>query len=559
MEIKSAKVLEYVSRGGKEVRMLTGNVVLKQKDMILHCDSAYQNITANTIEAYGNIHIEQGDSIDLYGKRLDYDATRKFAVISDDVRLMDREMELRTEKLYYDVGLSQGYYLDSGIIYSDENTLTSDRGYYYSTSQDLYFRHNVKLVNPRYTMNCDTLRYHIPTKVAYFYGPTHILSDSNALYCENGWYNTETDRARFGQNASLKSGAQELYGDSLFYDRNRGLGRAEGNITLLDTVEKFRIKGNYAKHFEYSEETFITKKVLVVKPFEKDTFFMTSDTLWAAYETDSVKTVDSLAVPDSLVRYRVLRGYYDARSFSTDFQTACDSLVYSFRDSVIDLYHLPVLWFDKFQVTAEHIKIFTRNNNVQRLEMTKDAFIISPEDSIRYNQIKGKDMTAWFRNNEMYQVDVYGNGQSIYFVKDEKDKYIGVNKIESSDIRIGIDSNQVSQITFLKKPSGDMNPLMQVAAADLKLKGFDWREELRPLSVRSLVGEDYREDSTMGSIPPETKEKELKEKEEKLEQPSTQNANPLLKFRKGRKMQRESLEKTEEEEENASEEEVKEE
>jgi hypothetical protein len=114
------------------------------------------------------------------------------------------------------------------------------------------------------------------------------------------------------------------------------------------------------------------------------------------------------------------------------------------------------------------------------LYLRHNAFIISEVDTVHYNQIKGKDITGHFINSELRKVNVRGNGQSVYYAEDDKGRYIGINKAECSDMVIFLDSNEVSRITFLKKPDAKLLPLEKANPDELKLKNFRWYGALRP-------------------------------------------------------------------------------
>src|ERR1051326_1125322 len=390
----------------------------------MHCDSAYFYDTKNSLSAFGNVVINQGDSATMRGSKLDYDGNKKYAIIRDNVSMTDGKMNLNTDRLDYDRGHGVAFYLNGGTVNDGESRLTSKHGYYYASSRDLFFKKDVVLVNPDYTLHCDTLQYNTVSHTAYFLSPTTIVSQKDQIYTENGWYSTQTNIGRLWKNSYIHSGSQYLYGDSLYYERARGFGSAINHVRILDSLEHLLIEGQYAEHYRQPDKTLITKEVLLTKGFKKDSLYMTADTLRAEY--------------DSSQKYRILRGYKRARIYDKDFQAACDSLVYSFKDSTIELFTEPVFWFSDYQATSQHIRILTKNNNLDKAYLTKDAMIIKPEDSLRFDQIKGRNMTGFFEENELRRIAVDGNGQAIYYAKDDSQRYIGANRITSGNIEIGM-------------------------------------------------------------------------------------------------------------------------
>lgn len=476
VEILHADIFTSKKQGGKELRRLIGSVQLRQGDMTMFCDSAYFHSAENRVEAFGNVLIRQGDSLNISGNKLDYDGNAKVAVMyGKPVRMWDPGMTLTSDRLHYDAKTKIGSYTTGATILSGENTLTSQRGYYFSQSKMLAFRKNVVLTNPQYTMATDTLRYSTTAGVAYFFGPTNILAQNNKLYTENGSYNTRTEQARFGEKSWLRSDDQWLYGDSLYYDRRRGFGEARRNIRVIDTTQKLMVEGELARHNERTRQTMITHRVLATKGMGGDSVYLSADTLRVGYDTAARG------------KYRLLRGWKHCKIWNKSFQARCDSLYFSFADSVLDMRERPILWFDTYQATAARVKVFTHGGKLNNAKLLNDAFVIMPEEGTPYySQVKGTDMAGYFNDNALFHIDVTGNSQAIYFVRDEKKAFIGMNSIKSSDIKIKLRDKKITRINFIKEPEAIMTPVKDFASADTRLPGFEWRGAERPLTLDSL-------------------------------------------------------------------------
>lgn len=472
IELVHADMIDYdESRYGKNIRHLVGNVTLIHDDAILTCDSAFYNTEQNDIKMYSNVHVNFNDTINLYGQYISYSGNTKLAQVRNNVTLIHKKATLYCDSLNYDRSTNIAYYFNFGKIVSKENILTSQWGYYYTQLRDFVAVKEVNLRNNNYNMYSDSLRYNIETEISTFYGPSKIISDSNYIYCENGWYNTKEDISRFSKNAYLWSKKKIIKGDSLFYDRKKQYGIATKNVSLIDSTNNIIIRGNYGKYFEASDRAFITDSAVFIAVQDSvDTTYLHADTLYYLTMTDSSK---------------ILKAYYHVKMFNKDLQGSCDSLVYLVKDSVIELYKTPILWSQQHQLTAKQIKIYLRNDSIYKLYLNEIAFIISHEDSLLYNQIKGKNMIGYFKNNKLYKIDVKGNGQTIYYPKDN-DEIIGVNKAESSDLTIYIDNDEVKKIVFFKKPNATLYPLNQINPNDFKLDYFKWYEYLRPLKPEDI-------------------------------------------------------------------------
>ncbi len=462
----SAATTEVDAKLGKDTKRLIGNVVFTHGGAKMYCDSAYFYSSKNSLDAFSNVYINQGDTVHLYGDKLHYDGNTRIANVRNNVRLLNRKTTLTTEELDYNIGEGIGYYTNHANIVNEENNLESRIGYYY-TRQDMFdFRDSVVVTNPDYVIYSDRMKYNTETKITYFLEPTEIISDSSYIYCERGWYNTQTDISQLNQNALVKNTRQTIKGDSLYYEKNTGFGRAIENVEIIDNEQNIILHGNRGIYYENDDYARLTERAQFIQVSEEDSLFLHADTLLSELDTAGSK---------------VIKAYYGVRIYRSNLQGRCDSMAYSMADSVIRLYDEPILWSEENQITADYIEIHTRNRQVKTMYLYNSAFIVSREDTSYFNQIRGKNMTCHFANNELYRIDVNGNGQTVYYPKD-KDGIVGANKVECSDLVIFMKEGKVSSISFLRKPDGTLYPLEQAPKNEMILKGFQWLAELRPLS-----------------------------------------------------------------------------
>ena len=461
-------MLEYDESKGVKAKRLTGNVGFKHEGALLYCDSAYLYSKTNSMDAWGNVRVKQGDTLNMYGDSLMYDGNTRLARLRGNVRVIDKDMHLTTDYLDYDRKKEMAYYIGGGKIISkkDRNNLTSNVGYYYPKTKQFFFKDSVVLINPEYEIRSDTLMYHTRSEVTWFYGPTTIKSKDNLIYCENGWYNTFNNTAQFNKNAWIESDNQRIEGDSIFYDRNKGIGEAFGNIAIIDTVQDIIITGDYTINNEHDSISLITGHAMLTQIFEHDSLFLHADTLLSVY--------------DSTRQHKLMHAFHHVKFYKPGLQGKCDSLIFSDADSTIWLFRDPVLWADENQMTADHIEIRMFDGEIQDLRLDNNAFIVSEEDSALYNQIKGKYMFGYFKENKLYKIDVTGNGQTVYYATEEDGKMIGVNRADCSDLVIYVDSNKVDKILFLKEPSAILYPIGKAAKSEIILEGLNWRGNIRP-------------------------------------------------------------------------------
>lgn len=471
IELKHADVLEYDESLGHKARRLIGNVQFEHEGTLMDCDSAYL-YENNSLDAFSNVEINKGDSVFMFCQKLFYDGNTKLARAREKVKLDDGDMELYTEFLNHDLNTDVAQYFHGGTIYTEKDTLTSQIGNYYTEVNDFYFKNNVELRNPQYVMNCDTLKFNTASEIAYFLGPTTIVADANTIVCKNGWYDTKLDLSQFNEDAVIHGETQSITGDSLFYDRNLGYGKAICNVKVVDTVEHVILEGDFAEYYDSLNKVIMVERALLKQKMDADTLYLHGDTL--------------LSYTDTISDQRILFAYHHVQFFKDDMQGRCDSLVYSYVDSTINLYTEPVLWSDENQLTADSIWIQMKDSKIDRLFMRHNSMIVSEEDSAMFNQIKGRHMVGQFENAKLRTVNVNGNGQTIYFTGEEGRDPDSVNKSESSDLVIRLDSNRVDQITFLTQPKATLYPLSKVNLKEMQLEGFSWRTDIRPTDRWSI-------------------------------------------------------------------------
>ncbi len=478
--LEQADTWEYNKAIGPDIQRIIGNVILRHDTGYLFCDSAYMNDMTNEVKAYGNVHIKASDTLNLYGDSLRYNGNTKIAKVWGNVKLVDNQTILTTDSLDFDRRTQIAWYDNWGKIVSDDNCLVSQYGYYYTRVKEFFFKKKVILINPDYYMKSDTLMYNTVTEIVYFFGPSTIVSNDkvDSIYCIDGWYDTQKDIARLRYGARIYHEAQLLTGDTIYYERVNGYGQVFNNAMLLDTIQNFAITGNYGELVRKRGRGFMTNKATGIMIDKNDSLFMHGDTIMAYFDPG-----------DDQQQIRAMLAYYKVKFFRKDLQGACDSLAFHRSDSTIFMYDSPVIWSGKNQLTADTITITIRNGELDSMVMYKSAFIISMDDSTRYNQIKGKDMVAHFDKNELYKINVFGNSETVYFAREEDRTLIGINKLFASDMLIFVEDNDIKTITYIDNPSGSLYPENEISPYDLILKGFNWQGDRKPKSKEEIYSQ----------------------------------------------------------------------
>ncbi len=244
--------------------------VFAHEGSTLASDSADYNLGDNFFDAYGNVVITQPNGTVVYADKLHYTEATQQALLTGNVRLLDRDATLTTNYLTYNMKSKIGTYVGGGQIINGTDTVNSKNGYYFENSQDAYFRHDVIVKTPDVRIYTDTMRYNSGSKMTYFYGPTNIRGKTGNLYTENGDYNTETDYAQFGKNNLYTEGSKFLRGDSLLYDGKSGNGRAIKNVVFIDTSQHIVMHGQLGTYAKATQTTVMTQNAYIVLATRSD-------------------------------------------------------------------------------------------------------------------------------------------------------------------------------------------------------------------------------------------------------------------------------------------------
>ena len=457
-----------------------GNVAFRHEDITLYCDSAYFYDAHNSFDAFGNAHLHFSDTLNLYSERINYSGNTRIAKAVENVVLQDNEKTLYTDTLDYYRNFDYAYYPNHGRIVDDENTLLSIRGFYYTKMKEIHFQDSVVLFNEENTLLSDTLVYYTDTKIANIVGPTHIYGKNGRyMYCELGWYNTINDDSDVRKNIYAIDKDQITRCQRATYDSETQIGRFYDQIEMIDTTQNVIIKGNYGEYHRSQYFGFMVDSALAIMVDDRlDSLFLHADTLFT--RLDTTKSITHLFA------------YHKAKFFRSDLQGACDSIAYIMADSTLRMYILPVLWAENSQLTSDSIYFFMSDNKIDSMILYGNGFIIS-RDTINtdtYNQVKGRLVTAYFVDNEIHKIVVNGNAESLYYIRDDDNELIGIDKAVAAMLYIMVENNEFKSVTYLNGANATTYPESEIAKPDLKLKGFKLQTERQPLRKEDIFIRD---------------------------------------------------------------------
>lgn len=464
------------------LNLLIGHVQLKQENTLFFCDSAVQNMLTNNIEAFGNIHIKDNDSVNVYANYLMYLGNMKIANLNGKVKLTDGKATLTTESLQYDVNAKIGTYLNNGKLINKKTTLTSKEGYYYADTKEVYFQKNVKVADPEFSMLTDTLLYNINSEIASFIAPTTIYDKQSIIRTKSGFYDMKKETGSFSKRPVIKDSTQTIIADKIDYNKSSGEGLAIGNIVYRDSSNGISVISGEALFNRDKKTVKAYLFPLAIIKQDEDSLYIASDTLYSGViHTDTSKDNKN----DTL---RFLSAYHHVKIYGDSLQGKTDSLYYSSVDSVFRFFRDPAIWAKESQITGDTILLTTKNKKADSVYVLENAFSANRTTEGLFNQLRGNNMTGSFRDGEIDFLRAKGNSESLYYLQDDKDSaYMGLNYAMADAIGMKFNKKEIKRISWVNAVRGITYPMDKIPADKKILKNFKWLEAERPKSLTELI------------------------------------------------------------------------
>ncbi len=464
---------EFADRNQEEIPdalLLRGNVRIRHEGVVFTCNKAYFFQKENYIKAFGDVQMVQGDTLFLNSKYAEYNGQVKQAYATGNVVMRSPESTLVTDTINFDRNTQEAFYNSYGKITNKENTLVSKAGKYYANEKKFKFLTAVTITNPKYTIKSNHLDYYTNSGHSYLFGPSTITSKENYIYTEKGFYDTKKNLAYFKRKSYIKYKDRRIEGDSLYYDRNREFASATNNVKITDSINKGLIKGHYAEIYRnlktLKDSIMITKRAVAITLVDNDSMYVHGKKMLITGKPGE----------------RIVRAFNNVRFYKTDMSGKCDSIHSDQKTGLTKLIKNPILWNYENQMTGDVMHLIG-NNKTEKLDSLKvlnNAFIISKDTlGTGYNQVKGQNLYGKFADNKLREVDIIKNTEVIYYMRNDQQELIGINKSVSSKINMILDKNTIETITNFNQIDGDIYPEKELPENARKLRGFIWRGDER--------------------------------------------------------------------------------
>lgn len=519
----------------KEHLIAYGNVIILQNDTIqTYCDSLSYMSNTKQAELFGQVILINGveklntnylkynlDSKEavytsggiltkgntkLSSRRGVYYVDQKVAYFAKEVEILDDELRVSTDTLTYsmeeekatflgptkvknkdaDIYCEAGYYIvpqksalfeQNAQYIKGETKATADQIFYEGEEGDIILEGNAKYYEGEKEATAIKIVYNEKTETTYLTGDAYYMDGKKEVVSDAITYNAESGAVTTNGITEINEANTRLIAEGISYDDSLDLGHAFGNVIWEDTVQNLKIycddmyyrdSDNYVKAFGTDNRPRLESIMM------EDTLFLVADTLISTTIVDSIGSKD------------IFNAYKNVKIFKKDLQAVCDSLSYVLSDSLFTLYDDPILWSDTTQMTGDTIKIILKNQQVNSIAISNNGFVINENSDAVYNQMKGKSVLANFEDGNLNDIVLEGNSESIYFLQDDSDAYIGMNRSLCNKTLVLFKEKKMSDIKFLANPASTMTPVSNLKKPQMELEGFQWYIKKRPMSIFDL-------------------------------------------------------------------------
>lgn len=474
--------LYHDSQIDTKAQILVGNVQFRHEDIFMYCDSALFYESSNSLNAFGNVRMNQGDTLNLTGDILYYDGTEKLARVRNNVVLIHGDMTLYTDSLDYDRLYNVGYFFEGGHLITKDNDLTSDWGEYRPETKDAVFNFNVQMLSPappqkpQTTLLTDTLYYNTVTSVANTRGPSTIDDGGCHIYTISGYMDSKSNNLTLLQRSEMSNNGKKLVADSIIWNSTDSIGEAFGNLIYTDVINQNAITGHYCYYNEKTGYSVGTDSICIMD------FSQGPDTMYM--HADSIKLFTHNIRTDSA--HRTMHAYNHVRMYRKDMQGVCDSLVYLTKESVMIMYKDPIVWTGGQQLLGEEIMAFTNDSTIDSIHVVRQALSCEHLDSIHYNQISGHEIRSYMKDGELEMTHVIGNAIANYFPFDEDSIMVAMNHIESTEMKMFMGENRKVKKIWMPAATGTFYPIPMIPNDVRFLENFQWFDYIRPISPEDI-------------------------------------------------------------------------
>ncbi|MCI9055247.1 MAG: hypothetical protein HFJ87_08920 [Muribaculaceae bacterium] len=486
--------------------IVSGNVRFIKAAMIMDCDSAHFFPETESFDAFGNIKMQQGDTLFIYADELNYDAPARIATLYADpgkkVRMINRDVTLETDIFTYDLGIELGYYNTGGVLYDSQNRLISQEGEYMPQTKDANFYLDVRLFSHGKTdtlvIYSDSLFYNTNSKISVLRSPSEIINKRGTIYTTDGLYDTALDTAALYERSLVSSPeGRTLTADTIYYDRVSGLGQCFGYMIMTDSARQASLQADYGFFNQATDSAYATGHLIIKEYSQGDTLYLHGRQLnaYRVFDTITIPAIpaDTLAgTPEIAESQRVDTNnvadiWPRVRFYRSDVQGVCDSMRVTSADTTLRMYVHPVVWSEERQIFGNIIELHMNDSTIDEARLPDYGFTAQRVAEDYYDQIAGKEMIARFDNGELKTLDISGNVELILYPEEADSTFNKMVNAESSTLTARFKGRTTEYIKMWPETTGRATPLFLLRKSMLFLPKFRLFEGIRPVSPADVM------------------------------------------------------------------------
>jgi lipopolysaccharide export system protein LptA len=440
----------------------------------IYCVNGLYDVRDRTVLFRDSVQVQQ-PNFRLRADSMAYDIDTDRVIFLGPTRMKQQQADLYCEDGYYYLSEGHGLFKKNAQFRDSTRSAQADEIYYYAKTNDFKLIGQAEFIDGDRLATGDTLSYREKTGEFSIRGNGFVKDANQTITAEGIDFNTRTERFQTIGRSQIQDGSQLLEADNISNRDSTDRVLVQGNVTWRDTVANVLLNADsaiYQRSTGYFEAFGFPPVLMQI--IDGDTLFLIADIIISLREEG----------PDSA---RLILAHHNVFIYKSDLQIVCDSTVYLASDSTFYFYQDPVVWSDTSQFTADTIRIQMANQQMDSIFLLRNSMIINTADYTYFNQIKGRNITVVFEENSPEKMHVNGNAQTIYYALDEDNAYLGVNQSDCSDMLMLFEQKQLQDIYYLRSPSSTMYPMNQVDHNSLKLEGYRWREDERPLSLDDII------------------------------------------------------------------------
>lgn len=471
-----------------------------------------------------------------------YDAKEGLFTFDDQVELYMDSIEIKTHQLRYFNETERAHFGRNTYVWRDQGFLRADAGWYDRPSQLIYFSDHVFMFDPSYDAWADEVYYRQQDGAVDLLRNAQVLDSTNkSVYLgdhmqylpatdslsQRGYLTGDPSIIYYGENenheidtlytradtfyvysvprneipaAEVKEAEKRL--EDMLFDALSKKRTEEGETREKERIQKLRQVGKlppeWVEKQQQAERDSLARLDSLAKLPPADSLAEIPDSL--SVTPDSIQGPDTIAVaardtivaPPDTTPIRYVLGWHNVKMYRSDLQGVCDSVVFCELDSIARLYGRPVLWNEvRNQLSADEMQLLMKGGTFERGSMVTNAWIISQQDSIHFNQIRSTEMQGWFRDNKLYRFDALGGVAAVFYLVEEEE-VTTINVKEAKSLTAALKDGSAQRLLYMEAIKSDAYPVGDLELSKQRLKGFEWRGEERPVSREVITQRQVR-------------------------------------------------------------------